>query len=449
MPLSLRQPAINLYELASGRQIMARLAELNRSQWLTREQLLTLQKEKLHCLLKYADEHIPYYQRVFKQVGFEPDQILASPTSFHKIPLLSKAAIMENFDDMITTEPSRRKRLSRFWTSGSTGHPLSFIHDTSFRDYLTADLHRHIMWTGWTLGECQGYIWGSAFDVPIQKTLRARLIDWAFNRITTSAFALTEESMASFARKIEHTGTRVLLGYSSALVRFAEFAHERGIAGKLALSGILSTAEALHPRQREVIESSLGCKVLDRYATRELGGIACECPEHGALHLSIENVCVEILRDGVPAAVGQEGDIVVTNLNNYGMPFIRYQVGDIGQLSDAACLCGRGSPIMEAVYGRVLDMFKTAAGKSIHGYVFHLIFSDMSEVAQFQVTQKDYDHIAVSIVEREPMSPERLAYIENAIQDTMESKVRVDIQRLEQIPVPSSGKFRYTVSEVM
>lgn len=447
MNLSLRRQAINLYERINGRRIMARLAELDQIQWLSREELLAYQQDKLHRLLKYAYTFIPYYRRSFDQVGFRPDDILTDPAAFQKVPTISKAVVNDNFDDLVTTDPSRQKGLARNSTGGSTGHPLIFVQDLNFRDYVMAGVHWHLQYTGWQFGECHAYIWGADYEVPTQKELRARLLHWSLNRFVTNAFTLNEESMTAFAREIRRRHPKVLVGYASALERFTEFVQAHHL-DDIKFSGIMSSAEVLYPHQREIIERTFGCGVLDRYATRELGGIACECPEHMGLHIGVGEVYVEVLRDGVPIPVGEEGDIVVTNLNNYGMPFIRYHVGDVGQLSDAVCRCGRGLPMMKIVHGRQTDMFKTKDGQAIHGEFFTHLFYGVSEVQQFQVVQKSYDHIAVSVVEKSPLPPERMAFLERAIKDVMNSDVKVEFQFVESIPLKSSGKYRFTISEV-
>lgn len=247
----------------------------------------------------------------------------------------------------------------------------------NFRDYVTADIHRHIGWTGWQFGECHAYIWGSDYEVAIQQALRSRLMDWALNRFLTNAFALSEASMSTFAQEIRQKRPTVLYGYASALVRFAEFVQTRRL-DDIKFSGVISSAEVLYPSQREIIERTFGCGVIDRYGTRELGGIACECQEHMGLHISAENVYVEILRDEVPVPIGEEGDIVVTNLNNYGMPFIRYHIDNIGQLSDVECRCGRGLPMLQTVHGRVSDLFKTKSGRTIHGEFLPICFTALA-----------------------------------------------------------------------
>jgi phenylacetate-CoA ligase len=442
----LRRQAINLYEWVDGRHIMARLAELNRIQWLSREEVLAYQQDKLYRLLKYAYTFIPYYRRSFDQIGLQPDDILTDPAAFQKIPTISKTVIRDNFDDLVTTDPSRQRGLARNTTGGSTGQPLIFIQDLVFRDYVMAGVHFHLQYTGWQFGECHAYIWGTNYEVATQKALRTRLLDWSLNRFVTNAYALSEESMAAFVQKIRQRHPKLLVGYASALERFAKFVQAHHL-DDIKFSGISSTAEVLYPSQRELIERAFGCDVLDRYGARELGGIACECLEHKGLHIGAGEVYVEVLRDGVPVPVGEKGDIVVTNLHNYGMPFIRYRVGDIGQLSDVVCPCGRGLPMMEVLQGRRVDMFKTKDGRAVWGGFLSLMF-DMEGVKQFQVVQKSYDKIVIRIVKDAPLDEARLTEIVRTVHIGLGNDVSVEFEYPEEIAVERSGKYRYAISEV-
>jgi phenylacetate-CoA ligase len=443
----LRRGAIVAYETLTGRHVMPKLNELRRTQWWSRDQLLELQRRKLHRLLAYAYQYVPYYRRTFDAVGFKPDDFLREPASFQKLPLISKSVVNEHFDQLLTTDPARQRGLIKSSTSGSTGQPLVFMQDHNYRDYVTADYHRHMEWSGWKFGEKHAYIWGADFELASQHKLRTRLMDWALNRFLTNAYTLSEESMLAFAEQVRRERPKLLFGYASALDRFAKFVQERGL-DDIKFQGIVSSAEVLFPIQREVIEATFGCRILDRYATRELGGIACGCVENAGSHISIENCMLEVLRDGQPAPAGEEGEIVVTNFNNYGMPLIRYRSGDMGRLSSAACRCGRGLPLMDVVQGRLTDLFKTRQGRIIYGGYFRKLFYGITEVEQFQVIQKSYDHIVVNIVAQSPVPAERLSFIEDSIQEVMQSEIKVEFQFKDVIPLKSSGKYRFTISEV-
>ena len=126
-----------------------------------------------------------------------------------------------------------------------------------------------------------------------------------------------------------------------------------------------------------------------------LGALACECGAHTGLHISVENAYVEILNDGMPAGPDEPGDIFVTNLNNYGMPFIRYQLADVAAWHpDEHCPCGRAHPMMKVVEGRHNDMFKRRDGGAVWGGIGNPLWN-MEGVRKFQFIQKTYDTVVV------------------------------------------------------
>lgn len=442
-----RRQAIRLYDLATGRQFLKRLDELNKTQWLSREELLALQHDKLHRLLVNAYEHVPYYHRLFDQVEFHPNDVLTDLNSLQKIPLLNKPIVRKNFDDLCTTDLQRRATMSSLTTGGSTGQPLVFMQDSNFRDHVTADLHRHLGWAGWQLGVVHAYIWGASFEVKSSQAFRTRMMDWVLNRFVTNAYVLSEESMEAFVAQVRRRRPRIIFCYPSSLHHFAQFVQTRGY-DDIKFDWMFSSAEVLYPAQRQSIEVALGGQMLNRYATRELACIGCECPAHTGLHVSLENVYVEILQDGKPASAGETGDIVVTNLNNYGMPFIRYSVGDVGAWSkNDHCACERALPLMELVQGRRVDMFKTRDGRAVWGGFASPLFG-MKGVERFQLVQKSLDLVIARIVKESELDPDRLDTIKRTVKTALGENVEVKFEFPDEIPVLDSGKYRYAISEI-
>ena len=442
-----RRQAIRLYDLATGRHFLKRLDELKKTQWLSREELLALQHNKLHRLLVNTYEHVPYYHRLFDQVGFRPDDVLTDLGSLQKIPLSNKAIVRKNFDDLCTTDPQRRATMSSLTTGGSTGQPLAFKQDSNFRDHVTADLHRHLGWAGWQLGVVHAYIWGTSFEVKTSQAFRTRLMDWVLNRFVTNAYVLSEESMEAFAAQVRRRRPRIIFCYPSSLHHFAQFVQARGY-DDIKFDWMFSSAEVLYPAQRQSIEAALGGQMLDRYATRELACIGCECPAHTGLHVSLENVYIEVLQDGKPAPAGETGDIVVTNLNNYGMPFIRYSVGDLGAWSkNDHCPCGRASPLMELVQGRRVNMFKTRDGRAVWGGFASPLFA-IKGIDQFQLVQKSLDLVIARIVKEGELDQARLDAIERTVKIALGDNVEVRFEFPDNIPVLASGKYLYAISEI-
>ena len=400
MNKSLRLAVLKLHQKLTGRKILERLEELNRVQWLSSVDFQELQRKKLQRLVDYAYQHVPYYHRTFDLVGFRPQDLIQNPENFLKLPILTKSIIRENWDDLLTTEPGRQQQMSKLATSGSTGQPLVFMQDLDFRDYVTADIQRHLGWAGCELGDLHAMIWGAPQNPTFSQRLRRSLIDWVWNRFQINAFALTDESLSAFTKRVQRQSPQILFGYATSLYHFAQYVRRSSVKD-ITFGGIFSTSELLLPNVRQFIEETFQCKVFDRYGTLELGGIACECQYHHGLHISMENNYVEILCNGLPANSGESGDVIVTNFNNLGMPFIRYSIGDESAWSAIEdCPCGRHSSMLERVEGRLVDSFYTRDGRRVWSGFAGAGFRCLTHptITQFQVVQKSLDKLIVRLV---------------------------------------------------
>jgi phenylacetate-CoA ligase len=179
--------------------------------------------------------------------------------------------------------------------------------------------------------------------------------------------------------------------------------------------------------------------------------IAMECPEHEGLHLSSENLLVEIIgEDGQPVAPGEQGEIVVTDLHNYAMPLIRYRIGDLAIQApeNATCKCGRGLPMISDVSGRILDMIKLADGNEIPGEFFVRFIGNKPGVVQYRVVQETLNVINVELVVNQLFNDAILNNMENDLRAVLGHQLTINIHFMEQLELTPSGKFRVTVSLV-
>jgi phenylacetate-CoA ligase len=182
-----------------------------------------------------------------------------------------------------------------------------------------------------------------------------------------------------------------------------------------------------------------------------LGGIACECQAHTGLHLSAENNYVEILCDGRPALEGETGDIIVTNLNNWGMPFIRYSIEDAGAWhAEKTCACGRAAPMLAGVEGRIVDSFKTQDGRTAWAGFAGAGYSGLAHPAikQFQIVQKSVDLMLVRLVKDGQVPQSTLDELTRTFKTAFGENVQVAFEFPDEIPVLPSGKHRYAISEL-
>lgn len=447
MSALLRRWGINLYQRITGRRIMQAFEELLQTQWYSRDELYALQRQKLQSLVEYANQYVPYYQRLFKDIGFEPNDLKSDPDCFRQIPTVDKAYIRNHREDFITTDPDRRKTMRIHSTSGSTGHPFIFWEDNHYRDYVRAGILRHLTWAGWEFGAPYAYLWGLPLNPSFKQKVWSTLMNVALNRFVSDAYVLSRESMRHFAKQIRRRKPKWLIGYPSSIVHFARFVQEEGL-GDIQFLAVFSTAEVLYPYQRKVIEQVFGCRVFNRYASLEAGGLACECQSHTAMHISVENCVVEILDGDKPAKRGEPGQMVITNLNNSSFPFIRYRLGDVACLSQLdSCSCGRQHPMLEKVEGRQVDMFKTKDGRTVWGDFQSNVF-EVEGIKQFQIVQKSLDLMLVRLVIEESFQRSHLDVIERTVKKAMGPGTEVKFEFLDSIPVGRTGKFRYAISEV-
>ncbi len=445
-----RRSVLKMHEFGTGRHILQRLNELNCTQWLSCDELSELQRKKLINLVEYAYQYVPYYQRTFRDIGFEPGDLKEDLSCLRKLPILTKAIIRDNFENMQTTEAVRRKQLSLMSTSGSTGQPLIFMQDRDYRDAVTADIQRHIEWAGCELGDLQALIWGVGFKQTRWKKMRTNLIDSIWNRFQINAFTMTEETMDEFAKEVIQRKPKTLFGYATSIYRFAQFIRTNRYKD-ISFNGIFSSAELLLPPVRQFIEETFRCKIFNRYGTLELGGVACECEAHDGMHVSAENNYVEIIDHQRSCNPGEVGDIIVTNLNNLGMPFIRYSIGDDGAwYGDSPCSCGRQLPRLKSLEGRIVDTFQTADGRIVWSGFAGAAFRCLAHpsIRQFQVVQKSLDKIVVRLVKSGEVPESIQEQITDAIQYTFGQSISVEYEFPDEIPPLPSGKHQYAISEI-
>jgi phenylacetate-CoA ligase len=206
----------------------------------------------------------------------------------------------------------------------------------------------------------------------------------------------------------------------------------------------------LIPHERETIEKVFGVRVFDRYGCEEVSLIASECERHEGMHFNIEHLLVEfVTEDGRYAKPGEPGKIIVTDLVNRAMPFIRYQVEDIGVPSDKKCSCGRGLPLMEGVVGRVADFLIKKDGSRVAGVsLIENTLTKIPGIAQMQVVQESMDQIKLNVVPDKCFSEDTRGQLISYFRDLFGIGVSIEISPVEEIKPEKSGKYRFSVCKI-
>ena len=136
-----------------------------------------------------------------------------------------------------------------------------------------------------------------------------------------------------------------------------------------------------------------------RYASREVSVIGSSCEKIHKIHINMYHKFVEIVDTyGNSLNEHKKGSIIITDLINYTMPLIRYNIGDVGSIDYSQCSCGRGLIRFDNVFGRVVDIFKNEKGELIDGEYFTHLFYFKENVKKFQVVQEKTNEIYIYLV---------------------------------------------------
>jgi phenylacetate-CoA ligase len=420
------------------------LRELEQSEWMDADSLRQLQFTRLRSLLLHAQSQCLYYRKQWDRRGLAPAQ-LESLSDFSRWPLVDRDDVRAHRMEMRADNVSRWITKS---TGGSTGTPVTFDLDLNSNDRRTAAWHRGYAWAAAPPGTRQFYLWG----VDLRPRTRVqRFKESLWNRLhrktVCNSFEMTHKCAPQIAARLARCRPHAIVAYVKPLYELARGLDEQGIQPYSPRS-IVVGAEKLHSFERELIERVFRSPVFETYGSREFMLIAAECEQHRGLHITSEHLLVELLDDkDKPVEPGEEGNVVVTDLFNYGMPFIRYRTGDRAIASGRPCACGRGLPTLSRIVGRQLDIVRTPDGRIIPGEFFPHLMKDFRGVRAFQVVQQRIDSVTVQIVADagfEVVAPALAA----TIQQQLGPGVRLSIERVENIPLTAAGKRRVVISQV-
>ena len=421
---------------------------LQKSQWLPHAQIERLQNGNLRALLKHAYETVPYYRRIFEKRGLTPENI-KSVDDLVKLPILTKADIRKNFRDLVSQSFSRNMLIP--YHSGGTGDPVHFyITKDSFSWEVAAEF-RAYGWAGYRLGEPCFVLWGSRADLSKYKSMISRFAKLLENVLTVDAFLMTDEVLGRYASLLKKFNPRIIRGYAHSVSMLARYLLEKNI-DYARPRAVITTAEILSDSRRKSIEEAFSCPVFDYYGSREVGAIAAECKEHDGYHISAENVVLEFAREGEKAAAGEAGAILVTSLRNFGMPFIRYQIGDVGKPSDDVCSCGRGLPLMSSIEGRTMEFLRVydkSSGRIIPVSPAVLEASlGYLPLKQYRIYQESLRKIIVKAVKGTAYSQEHTDFLTRYVRNYFGNDVIIDVEFVDYLPPMPSGKRPLAISKI-
>jgi phenylacetate-CoA ligase len=416
--------------------------ELERTQWLSPAELAERQLAALRRLVAHAAANCRYYSQTWRSLGLDPAAI-KSLADFQQWPVIDRDTIRQNRIAMRAAVAGLQ--LMKKATGGSSGVPLEFDLDLESDSRRHAAWHRGYSWAGAGPGTRQWYLWGQLGTPPAAKRLKDALYYRIYRRTITNSFGMSEASLPWYLDQLNRCQPHAIVAYTNPLYDFARALEEHDLH-PFAPRSIVVGAEKLHDFQRQTIERVFRAPVFETYGSREFMLIGSECERHSGLHLSHENLLVEILDDdGHPVPAGSEGNVAITDLTNYGMPFIRYLNGDRAIAGCEACPCGRGLPLLKQVVGRRLDMLETPDGRHIPGEFFPHVIKEFAAVRRFQVVQELDGSIQLRLVVGAGWNEAARQTLEQQVRNVVGQAASFEIAVVDEIPLTAAGKRRVVI----
>lgn len=428
-------------------RILATRIELERHCGWSRARLEAHQRRSSERLRRFAYRRSPFYRKFHAGMERRP---------FAELPILTKARMMENFDDLVTDRRIRLAEIEEFLhlagaplfrnrylvlaTSGSTGLRGIFVFDEGEWIRALASITRPMGWAGVAQNPLR----------PHRMAMVASTVPWHYSARVSQSLSTplipalrldATEPLETIVRRLNDWQPQILAAYPSLLRQLAD----EQLAGRLqiALRNVATSAEVLSDETRRRVSLAWGVHVYDTYGATEYAPIAAECAYHRR-HLVEDAALIEIVDDrGRPVAPGESGErVLLTVFDRFTQPLIRYEISDMVRPLEGACECGRPFRIIEGIDGRVEDVlyFPARDGSpdrvGVHPNVFHEVFETVP-ASGWQVLQ-DGETLRVALAGLSPeVSCERL---ETTLRQRLEGQAIVVPQlSVERVPALQRG----------
>ena len=398
------------------------IVDLNKSQWWRKEELTSFQNQRLRRIIQYAYSSIPGYEKKFDEAGVKPDDI----TTVHdlvKLPITTREEMQDN-EDFI----NRNLISDVLYTGGSTGTSLKYYESYEAGRIRWNSHFRGWNWMGYDYFKDSVAIISSAQGILEGKDTINLLGD------------LTEENLKNNVKQLLDYAPMFIRGYVGSVYILAKYCldHKIEISSIKAINVI---SENLYDFQREVIESAFKCKVFEEYCCNDGGACAWECAEHNGLHYVMERSIIE----------SDNGEMIVTDLWNKAVPFIRYKNGDLITFLDKKCNCGRELPLIK-VKGRDNDILISDKGAisptylMYHGIGYHHGVKFRSGISSIQYVQKPGFILEVNLVKNSWCREEEITDFIKVV-ETITPGLRLKINFVQEIPKTGKGKRQFIINE--
>jgi phenylacetate-CoA ligase len=447
-----------LLDLIKGTNVRSTKRFLDQSQYWEGDELKEYQLNKLRNLLVQVAAYVPFFRDLFEQQGVRVEEINSLQT-LGDLPVLDRKMTMEAGDQLLSEKINLKKcKIGR--TGGTTGPPLRLFRDQETRSFSLAAYYRFYDWMGIEPGMPEVELWGTTEirsqipEIRNQKSLRTsspvprttinKLKTASINRINNfrsyNAFSFNDKYLEEVVKNLLQFQPKLIRGYLSAILLLADYIKRNNIKGIQPIA-VSSTSETLFPEYRRIIEEVYQAPLFNQYGCGECNSIAFECKEHHGMHIVSEHCILE---------EDENSKLIVTNLDNYSQPFIRYNTGDRGTIDHTSCSCGYATPRLTALHGRANENIILKDHASVNGIFFanlmdEIGFINNNKMLRFQIVQDKIGEITFRVEVKKKLPEADLLKLQDALMPFFNDVIISQHQFLDPGP---SGKFRYLVSRL-
>jgi len=432
-----------IHKARYGRKFHQLLDHLLDSQWYGPDQITEYQNTQLKLLVEHAYQTVPFYREKMERIGLKPSDI-AGATDLYKLPILEKDDIRNHFSQLISTAHSI-KQLGRGNTSGTTGSPLSIGWDRNMQIFNNVVDWRQKYWAGIRYGDKIAQILGRPIVSLERKTPPFWQTDFIHKQLWLSAFHMNPSNLKFYLEKIIAFKPAAIEGYPSTVYELAKYI--TGSIGTFPVRAVFTSSEPLLQHQRELIEACFQTKVFDFYGLAERAVFSTQCEAHSGQHVNFEYGILEIVdEDNQILPDGEVGTMIGTSLQNFGMPLLRYRVGDRTRYLNEICSCGRHMKRMQCVESKYEDQIVRKDGTVISASVLTHPFKPITTIERSQIIQSASDQIEIKIVKRASYTKEDENKLLIEFRKRVGDEFNVSVTYTDEIPRTKNGKYRWVIN---
>jgi phenylacetate-CoA ligase len=416
---------------------------LKKTQWLSAGELEQIQLRLLKRLVLHCYKTVPYYHQLMDEQGITVESI-KTLDDIKRFPILRKEDVLTAGDKIVSTKYPKWTMTSGR-TGGTTGTPLLLPRSLFSLGNEHAFVRRQWDWAGIGFLDNTAYLSGRVIVDANKIKGRLYAYDPFMRELVLSTYHLSAETARQFIEAMKHYRVKAVIGYTSSICFLAKTCLD--LDRKFKLKAALTTSETINEYMRATISEAFGCKVFDFYgaAERVCYIFTCEC---GSYHIIPEYGLTELVP--IENSDNSQCKIIATGFWSFGMPLLRYDIGDIvtASRSKETCVCGRAFPIIKSICGRTGDLIRTPSGREYGPTLMARVAKGVNNILQSQIIQDKIDHITILYVPSRKFTEMDLFHFRKHMRHHLPSELKMHFKRVSAVEKTKSGKINFLVSKL-